>query len=76
MLTNAFLQSNTLEGRFENRLDVFMGGIGFIPVVGTGISLYWSFGGEKLHYMYLNKVLISQIETGVNPGLPAYQLFK
>lgn len=76
MLTNAFLQSNTLEGRFENRLDVFMGGISFIPVVGTGISLYWSFGVEKLHYMYLNKVLIPQIEMGINPGFPAYQLLK
>ena len=77
-LTSAyqFKQASSLEGKFEHGLDVFMGGIGFVPVAGTGISLYWSFGGKKLHYMYVNKVLIPQIEMGINPGLPTYQPFK
>ncbi|HOF16993.1 MAG TPA: RHS repeat-associated core domain-containing protein [Bacteroidales bacterium] len=71
-----FRQASTLEGRLEHGLDVFMGGMGFVPVVGTGISLYWSFGGKKLHNMYVNKVLIPQIQMGINPGLPVYQPFK
>lgn len=71
-----FRQASTLEGQFEHGLDVFMGGIGFFPVVGTGVSLYWPFGGKKIHYMYVNKVLMPQIKMGINPGLPAYQPFK
>lgn len=71
-----FMQAPTLEGKLEHGFDTFIGGIGFFPVVGTGISLYWSFGGKKLHYMYVNKVLIPQIEMGINPGYPAYQSFK
>ena len=76
MSANAFRQSNTLESRCEHGLDVFMGGMGFAPVVGTGLSLYWSFGGKKLYQMYVNNVLMPQIETGINPGLPAFQPFK
>ena len=44
-----FMQAPTLEGKLEHGFDTFIGGIGFFPVVGTGISLYWSFGGKKLH---------------------------
>ncbi len=71
-----FRQASTLEGKLEHGLDTFMGGMGFVPVVGTGISLYWSFGGKKLHYKWVNGVLMPQMEMGVNPGLPAYQPFK
>lgn len=53
-----FKQASTLEGKVEHGFDLFMGGIGFFPGVGTGISLFWSLGGKKLHYMYVNKVLI------------------
>ena len=53
-----------------------MGVIGFVPDVGTGISLYWSFGGKDLHYMYVERVLIPQVKMGINPGLPVYQPFK
>lgn len=53
-----------------------MGGVSLVLALGIGVSLYWSFGGEKLHYMYVNNVLIPQIETGVNSGLPAFQPFK
>ena len=53
-----------------------MGGMSFVPVIGTGASLYWSFGGKQLHYKWVNGVLIPQIEMGINPGLPVYQPFK
>lgn len=38
------IQAPTLEGKLEHGFDAFMGGVGFVPVVGPGISLYWSFG--------------------------------
>ena len=76
MSLSQFIKASTLEGRIEHGLDVFMGGMGFVPVAGIGISLYWSLGGKKLHYMYVNKVLIPQIQMGINPGLCVYQPFK
>ena len=71
-----FRQASTLEGKLEHGLDALVGGMSFVPVAGIGVSLYWSLGGKKLHYMYVNKVLIPQIEMGINPGLPIYQPFK
>ena len=76
MSLNQFIKVSTLEGKIEHGLDVFMGGMGFVPVAEIGISLYWSLGGKKLHYMYVNKVLIPQIQMGINPGLCVYQPFK
>jgi hypothetical protein len=52
-----------------------MGGLGYMPVVGTGISLYWGFGGKKLHHHWVDKVLIPQHEMGII-GLPATMPFK
>ena len=71
-----FREASTFEGKLEHGLDVFMGGMSFVPVIGTGASLYWSFGGKQLHYKWVNGVLIPQIELGINPGLPGYQPFK
>ena len=71
-----FREASTFEGKLEHGLDVFMGGMSFVPVIGTGASLYWSFGGKQLHYKWVNGVLIPQIEMGINPGLPGYQPFK
>ena len=71
-----FREASTFEGKLEHGLDVFMGGMSFVPVIGTGASLYWSFGGKQLHYKWVNGVLIPQIEMGINPGLPVYQPFK
>ncbi len=71
-----FKQATTVEGKIEHGLDAFMGGAGFLPGFGVGASLYWTFGGKHLHYMYVNKVLIPQIKMGLNPGLAAYQPFK
>ena len=71
-----FMQASTLEGKVEHGLDFFMGAIGFVPDIGIGISLYWSFGGKELHYMYVERVLIPQVKMGINPGLPVYQPFK
>ena len=70
-----FREASTFEGKLEHGLDVFMGGMSFVPVIGTGAS-YWSFGGKQLHYKWVNGVLIPQIEMGINPGLPVYQPFK
>ncbi|MEA4918878.1 hypothetical protein [Proteiniphilum sp.] len=70
-----FFHANTLEGKLEHGLDVFMGGMGFVPVVGSGISLYWSFGGKQLHYKWVDGVLVPQMEMGIL-GLPATMPFK
>lgn len=68
-------KASTIEERIEYGTDVAIGAIGLMPY-GAPVSAYWSLGGKKLHYMYLNNVLIPQIEMGINPGLPAYQPFK
>ena len=47
MSLNQFIKASTLEGRIEHGLDVFMGGMGFVPVAGTSISLYWSLVGKS-----------------------------
>ena len=47
MSLNQFIKASTLEGRIEHGLDVFMGGMGFVPVAGTSISLYWSLVGKN-----------------------------
>ena len=39
---------------------MLIGSLGFIKGIGTGISLYWTFGGKELHYMYVERVLIPQ----------------
>ena len=72
----AYCADNPMRFIAPDGLDVFMGGMSFVPVAGIGISLYWSLGGKKLHYMYVNKVLIPQIQMGINPGLCVYQPFK
>ncbi|SUB77361.1 RHS repeat-associated core domain-containing protein [Porphyromonas macacae] len=70
-----FRQASTLEGKLEHGLDVFMGGIGFVPTVGAGISLYWSFGGKQLHHDWVDEVLMSQMEMRIH-GYPSVQPFK
>lgn len=42
MSLNQFIKASALESKIEHGLDVFMGGMGFVPVAGTSISLYWS----------------------------------
>lgn len=69
-------QASTIEDKIERGTDLFVDGLSFIPEIGPFISLYWNIGGKKLHNMYLNKVLIPQIQMGINPGLPEYQPFK
>ena len=71
-----FWNANTIEEQVVSGLDLLIDGVGYFPVIGTGVSLYWNFGGKQLHYMYVNKGLIPQIKMGINPGLPVYQPFK
>lgn len=61
--------------RFEHGFDIFMGGVGFIPGAGTGMSLFWSFGGKSLHYKWVDAVLVPQIEMGIH-YYPSVQSFK
>jgi hypothetical protein len=61
-----------LEERIEHGLDGFMSGLRFVVIVGTWISLFWSFGGKELHYPMIQ----NQINLGLNLGLPALQPFK
>ena len=49
---NNFFQSTTDEERIEHGLDITMGLVGFIPGVGTGLSLYWTVLGKKVYYEY------------------------
>ncbi len=71
-----YSQATNIGDKAEHGLDVFMGGVGFVPVLGTGVSLYWTFGGKKLHYTWVDRVLLPQMKMSVNPGLPALQPFK
>lgn len=71
-----FYSAETLDKKVEYGFDILIGSLGFIKGVGTGVSLYWSFGGKELHYMYVERVLITQVQMGINPGLPVYQPFK
>ena len=71
-----FTQASSFDERFEHGLDAFMGALSFVPVGGSAISLFWSFGGKRLVKGYSEKVIVPMIEMGVNPGLPAFQPFK
>jgi hypothetical protein len=62
-----FFQAPTLEGKFEHGLDAFMGGIGYVPYAGTAVSLFWNFGGKKLHYNWTNRVLTPAMQMGLPP---------
>lgn len=70
-----FIQAATLEDQVEHGLDMFMGGLSFIPIFGTGISLYRSLGGKYLHYLWVDDVLIPQMEMEII-GMPATMPFK
>ncbi len=52
--------AGTLDEKVEYGFDMLIGSLGFIKGIGTGISLYWTFGGKELHYMYVERVLIPQ----------------
>ena len=69
-------QAPTFDERFEHGLDALIGVVGFVPVGGSAISLFWSLGGKQLVKGYSEKVIVPMIEKGVNPGLPAFQPFK
>lgn len=70
-----FIQASTIESKLEHGFDAFMGGMGFVPVVGPGISLYWGFGGKQLHYNWVDKVLMPQMQMGIH-YYPSVQPFK
>ena len=70
------VNSQSIEEGCEYFMDAFVGGMGFVPVVGTGVSLYWFTIGKTLHYNYVNQVIIPMIQQGDNPGLMIYQPFK
>ena len=63
------------EGKADAALDFLMGTAGFTPYVGPLISLYWSLGGKKLHYKYLEEVIMPQYEMGIL-GYPSTMPFK
>jgi len=69
--TYKFLNTKEFNKESEYFMDMFVGGVGFAPGVGTGISFYWTFGGKNLHWEWTNKVLQPQLELGV----PAYTIF-
>jgi len=71
-----FKNSTTFDDKVEHGLDVFMGAVGFAPIVGPGLSLYWMTIGKSLHCKWVNDGLIPQIQRGDNPGLMIYQPFK
>jgi RHS repeat-associated protein len=62
-----FNQSTTIEGRVEHGLDMFMGGMGFVPGAGTAVSAFWSFGGKQLHWNHVNDVVMPAIQMGLPP---------
>jgi RHS repeat-associated protein len=61
------IQAETFEGKAESSLDVMMNGVGLVPVIGTGVSLFWNLGGKTLFNKWRKEVLIPQIEMGVSP---------
>ena len=69
------ITASTIEDICEYGLDTFMGAMGFLPMVGPYISLYWSFGGKQLHYKWVENVVMSQFEMGIL-GLPSTMPFK
>ena len=71
-----FTQASSFDERFEHGLDALIGVVGFVPVGGSAVSLFWSLGGKQLVRGYSESVIVPLIEKGVNPGLPAYQPFK
>lgn len=60
-------------GRSED--DSSAASLGFVPYVGPGLNLFWSFGGRRLFNNYTNNVIPIQMETGVL-GLPSTLPFK
>jgi len=70
-----FSQAQTMDKKIEYGFDMFMGGLGFVPVVGPPIVLYWGTVGKPLHYQWGNNVLAPQIEMGI-AGFPAVMPFK
>jgi hypothetical protein len=62
-----FRQSTTLEGKIEYGLDGIMGGLGFVPVAGTAVSLFWSFGGEQLHWNHIRNHVMPAVQMGLPP---------
>ncbi|MBR0286506.1 MAG: hypothetical protein IJQ96_05725 [Bacteroidales bacterium] len=56
-------------------MDLIIGSLGFVPYVGPGLNLFWSFGGRRLFNNYTNNVIPMQMETGVL-GLPSTLPFK
>lgn len=69
------ITASTIEDICEYGLDTFMGAMGFLPMVGPYISLYWSFGGKQLHYKWVENVVMPQFEMGIL-GLPSTMPFK
>ncbi len=63
------------EEKADATLDLLVGTAGFTPYVGPWISLYWSLGGKKLHYKYLEEVIMPQYEMGIL-GYPSTMPFK
>ena len=70
------IQNKNLEGVAINGYDLFMNVAGFTPYVGPIISLYWSIGGKELQQLYTETIIMNQVRTGINPGLPTFQPFK
>ena len=71
-----FASQPTIESKISYSMNIMVDAIGFTPIVGPAICLYWNMGGEQLHWMWYNKVLMPEIQYGINPGLMFYQPFK
>lgn len=65
-----------MKGAAEKGMDAFINTVGFTPIVGPIISLYWSIGGKELQQLYTETIIMNQVRTGINPGLPTFQPFK
>ena len=68
-----FLKAPTLTEKAEYALDL---GIDIVGIAFAPISLYWNTIGKKLHYDYLDRVIIPMTQDGINMGLPGFQPFK
>jgi hypothetical protein len=67
----SFSEAQTFEGKAEHGLDVMVSAVGFMGLPGAAFSLYWNFGGKRLHQQWEQKVLMPQLEMNV----PAHTIF-
>jgi RHS repeat-associated protein len=71
---NTFLQSTTIENKVKHGLDAFMGELGYVPVAGTAISVFWNLGGKQLHWNHIENYVMPAIQMELPPY--SYMPFK